>query len=98
MISEFQDLSHKIDQLADLTAALRRENALLRQTNVELSAANADYRERLAEARQRIGALLAQMPAPAGAPADPDRGSDDNGSDDPAADDATVSASEGASR
>ncbi|WP_426110286.1 hypothetical protein [Massilia sp. PWRC2] len=68
MISEFQDLSLKIDQLAELTAALRRENAALRQTNVELLAENANHRQRLAEARQRIGALLAQMPAAAAAP------------------------------
>jgi cell division protein ZapB len=65
MISEFQDLSLKIDQLADLTAALRRENASLRQTNVELAAENANHRQRLAEARQRIGALIAQIPVPA---------------------------------
>ena len=93
MISEFQDLSHKIDQLAGLTAALRRENALLRQTNAELSAANADYRERLAEARQRIGALLGQLPAPA--PAAADDGDAGPGAD-PAAD--AVTASEGAAR
>src|SRR3954464_6921251 len=64
MISEFQDLSSKIDQLAELTAALRRENASLRQTNVELAAENANHRQRLAEARQRIGALIAQIPVP----------------------------------
>lgn len=68
MISEFQDLSLKIDQLAELTAALRRENAALRQTNVELVAENANHRQRLAEARQRIGALLAQIPAAAVVP------------------------------
>lgn len=65
MISEFQDLSSKIDQLAELTAALRRENASLRQTNVELAAENANHRQRLAEARQRIGALIAQIPVAA---------------------------------
>ena len=84
MISEFQDLSLKIDQLAELTAALRRENAALRQTNVELTAENANHRQRLAEARQRIGALIAQIPVPAtpAAPAD----KEDDGSDDAAAD------------
>ena len=33
MISEFQDLSDKIDRLAQLTQALRSENYLLRQAN-----------------------------------------------------------------
>ena len=79
MISEFQDLSLKIDQLAELTAALRRENAALRQTNVELAAENANHRQRLAEARQRIGALISQIPVPA-------VDIDDDGSADPAAD------------
>ncbi|MDB5961575.1 MAG: hypothetical protein JWP59_2869 [Massilia sp.] len=79
MISEFQDLSLKIDQLAELTAALRRENAELRQTNVQLAADNAQHRQRLAEARQRIGALIAQIPVPA----DDEPG---DGSADPAAD------------
>ena len=84
MISEFQDLSLKIDQLAELTAALRRENASLRQTNVELAAENANHRQRLAEARQRIGALIAQIPV--AAPAAPDG----DGSDDAAADHVTA--------
>lgn len=85
MISEFQDLSLKIDQLAELTAALRRENAALRQTNVELTAENANHRQRLAEARQRIGALIAQIPVPPAALASPAEKEDD-GSDDAAAD------------
>lgn len=85
MISEFQDLSLKIDQLAELTAALRRENAALRQTNVELTAENANHRQRLAEARLRIGALIAQIPVPPAAPAAP-ADKEDDGSDDAAAD------------
>ncbi len=95
MISEFQDLSLKIDQLAELTAALRRENAELRQTNVTLAAENAQHRQRLAEARQRIGALIAQIPV-AG-----DDATDDaphNGSADPAADVGAVPADAEATR
>lgn len=63
MISEFQDLSDKIDQLADLTMALRRENAQLRQANSALAADLVAHQLRLAEASRRVSALLAQIPA-----------------------------------
>ena len=68
MISEFQDLSDKIDRLAELTATLRRENALLRQTNSLLSTENLAFMERLAQAQQRVEALLAALPAPDAVP------------------------------
>ena len=65
MISEFQDLSDKIDRLAQLTQALRSENYLLRQANTLLSAENVDFKHRLVVAQQRVEALLAQLePAP----------------------------------
>jgi cell division protein ZapB len=64
MISEFQDLSDKIDRLAELTASLRRENATLRQSNALLSAENEAYMERLSEAQRRVEALLVKIPAP----------------------------------
>jgi uncharacterized protein (TIGR02449 family) len=64
MISEFQDLSDKIDRLAQLTQSLRAENHLLRQANSLLSAENAAFKERLGLAQQRVEALLAQFPAP----------------------------------
>jgi cell division protein ZapB len=64
MISEFQDLSDKIDRLAELTASLRRENATLRQSNALLSAENEAYMERLSEAQRRVEALLHKIPAP----------------------------------
>jgi FtsZ-binding cell division protein ZapB len=67
MISEFQDLSDKIDRLAELTVSLRRENASLRQSNALLSAENIAFMERLAEAQLRVEALLEKMPAPAAA-------------------------------
>jgi cell division protein ZapB len=63
MISEFQDLSDKIDRLAELTVSLRRENATLRQSNVLLSAENVAYMERLSEAQRRVEALLLRIPA-----------------------------------
>jgi cell division protein ZapB len=65
MISEFQDLSDKIDRLAQLTQALRSENYLLRQANTLLSAENVDFKNRLLAAQQRVEGLLAHLePAP----------------------------------
>jgi FtsZ-binding cell division protein ZapB len=64
MISEFQDLSDKIDRLAQLTQSLRAENHLLRQANSLLSAENGAFKERLNEAQRRVEALLAQFPVP----------------------------------
>ncbi len=62
MISEFNDLSDKIDRLAELTQSLRRENASLRQSNALLSAENVAFMERLSEAQRRVEALLATIP------------------------------------
>jgi cell division protein ZapB len=62
MISEFHDLSDKIDQLAALTQTLRTENYLLRQANTILGAENLAFQQRLAEAQRRVEALLAQLP------------------------------------
>jgi len=67
MISEFQDLSDKIDKLAQMTQALRSENYLLRQANALLSAENLDFKHRLLTAQQRVEALLAQLDPPADA-------------------------------
>ena len=66
MISEFHDLSDKIDRLAALTQSLRRENATLRQSNALLSAENEAFMARLAEAQLRVEALLARIPAEPG--------------------------------
>jgi cell division protein ZapB len=71
MISEFHDLSDKIDRLAELTQSLRRENATLRQSNALLAAENEAFMERLSEAQRRVEALLAQMPAEPGEDAAP---------------------------
>jgi cell division protein ZapB len=64
MISEFQELSDKIDRLAEMTAALRRENASLRQANAVLLAENVGYTALLAEAQRRVAALIEKIPAP----------------------------------
>ena len=63
MISEFEELSDKIDQLAEMTNALRRENAQLRQANAALVVENMGYQRRLSEASGRIVALLEKVPA-----------------------------------
>jgi len=63
MISDFQDLSDKIDQLAELTSALRRENAQLRQANAALVAENMGFQRRLSEAHERVASLLEKIPA-----------------------------------
>ena len=62
MISEFNDLSDKIDRLAELTLSLRRENAPLRQSNAILSAENVAYMDRLAQVQGRVETLLALIP------------------------------------
>ena len=77
MISEFQDLSDKIDRLAQLAQSLRSENYLLHQANALLSTENLDFKNRLIEAQHRVEALLAQLdPAPAAPDGDPDAGLD----------------------
>jgi FtsZ-binding cell division protein ZapB len=78
MISEFQDLSDKIDRLAQLAQSLRSENYLLRQANALLSAENVDFKNRLIEAQHRVEALLSQLdPVPADDDADPGADLDD---------------------
>jgi cell division protein ZapB len=64
MISEFQELSDKIDALAELTLSLRRENAHLRKSNALLGVENLAFMERLSEAQRRVEALLEKLPAP----------------------------------
>lgn len=63
MIADFQELSDKIDRLAELAQSLRRENAQLRQANAALVADNLEYQRRLSEAHARVMALLDKLPA-----------------------------------
>lgn len=70
MISEFQDLSDKIERLAALVGTLRDENAQLQQTNVLLNEVNTALLERLVEAQRRLEAVIEQLPAPAEEEAD----------------------------
>ena len=62
MIADFQELSDKIDRLAELAQTLRRENAQLRQSNALLAAENNECHRRLGEAHARVMALLDKIP------------------------------------
>ncbi|WP_307729778.1 hypothetical protein [Massilia sp. YIM B04103] len=64
MISDFQELSDKIDQLAELTLTLRRENSQLRQANAALVAESIANQRRLGEAHARVQALLEKISPP----------------------------------
>jgi FtsZ-binding cell division protein ZapB len=63
MISEFHQLSEKIGKLAELTHALRRENAELRLRVTGLQSENEELKQRISEAHQRVAALLEKFPA-----------------------------------
>ena len=92
MISEFQDLSDKIDRLAQLTQSLRAENYLLRQANTLLSAENLAFKERLIEAQRRVEALLDELPKPPDASdAEEEPGADAPAQEAPPDSDASVS-------
>lgn len=64
MISDFDTLSEKIGQLAELTQSLRSENAELRIKSAALAADNADLARRMQEAHERVSLLLEKIPAP----------------------------------
>lgn len=63
MISEFHQLSDKVNRLAELAQSLRQENAELRLTVASLTAENADLARRIDEAYRRVSALLEKIPA-----------------------------------
>ena len=62
MISEFDQLSEKLTQLAALTDSLRRENGELRQFAITVTMENGELSKRMLEAQHRIEALLATLP------------------------------------
>jgi cell division protein ZapB len=64
MISEFQDLSDKIERLAELVVSLRSENAQLRHTNLLLNEVNTALIERIVEVQHKVEAVIEQLPAP----------------------------------
>ncbi len=63
MISDFDYLSEKIRQLAELAQLLRRENADLRLQASALASENAELGRRMQQAHQRVAALLEAVPA-----------------------------------
>ena len=64
MISDFSSLLDKVNQLAELTIALRRENAELRHEVVTLTDENTQLSSRMKEAHDRVSALIDTMPSP----------------------------------
>lgn len=62
MISDFIALSSKLNQLAELTHELRRENAELRLRCAVLGEENAQLLQRMQEAHQRVALLLDKLP------------------------------------
>lgn len=63
MISDFHTLADKIERLADMASALRRENADLRLRASALEAENSALAARMAQAHERVTALLDKLPA-----------------------------------
>lgn len=63
MISEFQQLSEKINRLAELVRLLRHENADLRLSVSSLAAEKDDLSRCMQEAHQRVAMLLEHIPA-----------------------------------
>lgn len=66
MISDFELLTQKVGELAELAHALRRENADLRAYSSALVAENGELSRRMTAAHERVAALLERLPdAPA---------------------------------
>lgn len=72
MISDFKHLLEKIQQLADLSTLLRRENADLRHQVVALQADNTLLAQRMSEAHKRVEALMQRLPSEQSAAFDPE--------------------------
>jgi uncharacterized protein (TIGR02449 family) len=64
MISDFNQLSEKIDRLAEMAQSLRRENAELRLNAAALAVENAELLERIEQAHRRVTTLLHKIPVP----------------------------------
>lgn len=62
MISEFDELALRINELAGLVKNLRAENAELRQAVAGLEADKATLSARIDEAHLRVTALLEKLP------------------------------------
>ncbi|MDY7579993.1 DUF904 domain-containing protein [Herbaspirillum sp. RTI4] len=63
MISELQQLSDKVAQLAALTSSLRQENAELRSQIHLLDVEKSELATRIDAAHARVSTLLSMMPS-----------------------------------
>ncbi len=66
MISDFTSLLDKVTQLAELSQALRSENAALRGEMATLADENSRLTARMKEAHDRVESLLGALPAEVG--------------------------------
>lgn len=66
MISDFEALSQKVDELARLAHALRRENAGLRASLAMSAAEKDELARRMQLAQQRVAVLLERLPGGSG--------------------------------
>jgi len=62
MISEFLQLSQKIEQLAALAKKMRSENTELRLKIAELTSTNSDLTARIQHAHDRVADVLENLP------------------------------------
>lgn len=65
MVPDFTSLLEKVRQLAELSHALRRENASLRGELATLADENAQLAARMKEAHERVAALIDRLPSAA---------------------------------
>ncbi len=62
MISDFQLLAQKVEQLAALTTRMRAENTELRLQVAELASTNTDLTARIQQAHERVSEVLEKLP------------------------------------
>ena len=62
MISDFQQLAQKVEQLAEQANRMRAENTDLRLKLAELTSANSAMSTRIQQAHERVTEVLAKLP------------------------------------
>jgi uncharacterized protein (TIGR02449 family) len=68
MDQELQELGERIERMLSLSRRLADENIALRHQLATATVANEQLQQRIADARARVEAALARLPAPAAAP------------------------------
>ena len=68
MDQELQELGERVERMLSLSRRLADENASLRNQLATATVANEQLQQRIADARARVEAALARLPAPAAAP------------------------------